>query len=96
MSSPHPTISAWTRDEQKGHYEAELHDWKLEVFWKSGGHGVRGLFHWEATRDELEEHSHEGFVEMEHAMADAEAFAALDARRRSQAVAEAVSAAEAG
>lgn len=86
MSSPHPTISAWTRDEHEGHYDAELHDWALRVFWKSEGHDSRGGFHWEATKDEDTEHGHHPFVEMEHAMADAEAFAALDARKRSAAI----------
>ena len=87
MSSPHPTISAWTRDTHEGFYEAELHDWKLKVFWKSGGHSERGMFHWEASRGEDTEHGHEGFTEMEGAMADAEAYAALDASKRSAQIA---------
>ena len=89
MSSAHPTISAWERDPHEGHYEAELHDWKLRVFWKRGDHHTRGLFHWEAERDEDTEHAHAGFTEMEAAMADAEHFAALDAAKRSKLIAAA-------
>jgi hypothetical protein len=87
MSSAHPTITAWERDPHEGHYDAELHDWKLRVVWKTGGHANRGMFHWEATRDEDSEHGHAGFVEIEDAMADAEHFAALDARKRSARIA---------
>ncbi len=83
MSSPHPTIAAWERDPHAGHYDAELNDWKMRVFWTPGPHDARGMFHWEATRDDAIKHSHEGFTEMEHAMADAEQVAALDAAKRS-------------
>ncbi len=95
MSSPHPTIKAWERDAHEGHYDAELHDWKLRVFWKASGHDTRGAFHWEASRDEETEHSHHGFVEMEHAMADAEGFAALDAVKRPAAISAAMGDSEA-
>ena len=59
----------------------------LRVLWKRDGHDGRGMFHWEATRDEETEHGHDGFVEMEHAMADAEHFAARDAAKRSARIA---------
>src|SRR5690606_14110650 len=92
MSSPHPTISAWERDPHEGHYTAELHDWKLRVYWHSAGHATRGMFYWEATRDEDTAKGHGAFTEMEEAMADAEIFATHDAKRRSLEIRESMSA----
>ncbi len=88
MSAPHPTISAWQRSEEGG-YEAELHDWKLRVFWTPNTRERRGSFGWEATRDEHTEVGEEPFEEMEHAMAEAEHFAATDAAKRTQKIAAA-------
>jgi hypothetical protein len=83
MSSPHPTLTAWTRDEHDGRYRAELHDWKLWVSWTPNTGGVRGSFGWKAERDG-KEHVGEGtFEELELAMAAAEAYAAADAKKRS-------------
>ncbi len=81
MSAPHPTISAWERTHD-GPYEAELHDWKLVVSWTPNTSTTRGAFVWTATRDEATANCEHSFEEMEHAMADAEHFAAEDAARR--------------
>ncbi len=89
MSHPHPTLSAWTRDDHDGHYAAELHDWKLEVRWSPNKPntpnepGARGAFGWKAERDDNEHKGEQRFEEMEHAMVAAEAFSAADAQRRS-------------
>lgn len=83
MSHPHPTISAWQRDEHEGHYVAELHDWKLAVHWTPNSADRRGSFSWKAERDGVKPvHGHEPFEEMEAAMADAEIFARRDADDR--------------
>ena len=70
MSGPHPTISAWTRDEHEGWYTAELHgfSWVAE------------------RECEPKERSHEHYEELAHAMAHAEAFAAHDAAVRTAAL----------
>lgn len=83
----HPTISAWTRDPHEGHYTAELHDYKLVARWKPNKGDRRGSFYWTAERTGhklIKSESH--FEELEIAMADAEQFAALDARRRTRQV----------
>jgi len=90
MSTPHPTISAWERDEHDGFYEAELHDWKLRVQWTPNKADVRGSFRWEAERaddDDTKKSSEGSYEEMEHAMAEAELFAAADAERRTAKIA---------
>jgi hypothetical protein len=87
---PHPTISAWRRDPVTGVYEAELHDWKLEVTWTARPL-ARGEFHWRASRPGQDpRRSEEPFEEMEEAMAEAEHFARADAARRTAAIAAAV------
>ena len=83
MSSPHPTLTAWTRDEHDGRYRAELHDWKLEVSWTPNDGGVRGFFAWKAERDGKETSADRSYEELEHAMAAAEAHAHADAEKRS-------------
>lgn len=89
MSSPHPTISAWTRDEHEGHYEAQLHDWKLRVCWTPNEGDQRGSFYWTADRDgEKQRRSGDDFEECEHAMAHAEHFAHNDARQRTATIAK--------
>ncbi|HHH30543.1 MAG TPA: hypothetical protein ENK57_19680 [Polyangiaceae bacterium] len=83
MSHPHPTISAWQRDEHEGDYVAELHDWKLTVSWTPNHGEKRGHFTWTAEREGAKTaHAHEPFEEMEAAMADAEIFARNDADAR--------------
>jgi surface antigen len=82
MSHPHPTISAWERDEHEGWYRAELHDWKLTVRWTPNTSGKRGAFAWLGERPGKTAKAHESFEEMEHAMADAEIFAQQDADTR--------------
>ena len=89
MSGAHPTISAWTRDEHEGHYTADLHDWTLKVSWTPNSDDglVRGSFNWTATRQgQKPNHGHAPFEEMELAMAEAEHFAATDARMRARAL----------
>jgi hypothetical protein len=81
MSSPHATISAWTRSHE-GPYEAELYDWKLVVQWTPNTSESRGSFSWVATQGDREEHAEHSFEEMELAMADAEHFAQEEAARR--------------
>ncbi len=86
----HATISAWTRDPHEGHYTAELHDYKLVARWTPNKGDARGSFYWTAERPghkPIRSESH--FEELEVAMADAEAFAALDARRRASQVMQA-------
>lgn len=83
MSHPHPTISAWQRDEHEGHYVAELHGWTLTAAWTPNAGELRGSFHWKAERDgEKTVPSEEHYEELENAMADAEIFARGDADRR--------------
>ncbi|MEQ9318344.1 MAG: hypothetical protein RIF41_04260 [Polyangiaceae bacterium] len=97
MSHPHPTISAWQRDEHEGHYVAELHDWTLTVSWVPNSGDKRGYFAWAAERDGAKTaHSHEPFEEMEAAMADAEIFARTDADARAAKVSAGAEGAAAG
>ncbi|RLB64780.1 MAG: hypothetical protein DRI90_03775 [Deltaproteobacteria bacterium] len=89
MSGPHPTISAWQREEREGYFEAELHDWKLRVNWSARSKDSSGGFSWEAKREgnkTLE--SDRLFEEPELAMADAEHAAKLDAEKRTAEVAK--------
>ena len=87
MSSPHPTISNWTRDEHDGYYQAELHAWKLRVSWTPNAGDQRGSFYWTADRDgEKQRRSHDAFEECEVAMAEAEHFAHHDALERNAAI----------
>lgn len=89
MSIRHPTISAWQRDAHTGHFETELHGWKLRVAWHPNTRERRGYFTWEASRDDVTRPSPDHYEELEEAMADAEIFAAADAARRSAAIAAA-------
>jgi hypothetical protein len=88
MSGPHPTLPAWTRDLHDGFYSAELHDWTLKVTWSPNTSTERGAFGWVATRKDgarqLTHKSEESAEELELAMAEAEHFAARDARMRSR------------
>ncbi len=89
MSGPHPTISAWQREEREGYFEAELHDWKLRVTWTPRSEGSTGGFSWEAKREGEKTLESERLVEEpELAMAGAEHAARLDADRRTAAIAE--------
>ncbi|MEM6788348.1 MAG: hypothetical protein AAF928_06405 [Myxococcota bacterium] len=76
MSGPHPTISAWERDEEEGHYTAEMHGWNLTVSWTPNDGVVRGFFRWSAEVGERKTEDEERFEEMQLAMAAAEAYAA--------------------
>jgi hypothetical protein len=89
MSGPHPTISAWTREEREGYFEAELHDWKLRVNWTPRGKDSTGGFSWEAKREgEKTLESDQRYEEPELAMAGAEQAAKLDADKRTAQIAE--------
>lgn len=79
MSGPHPTISAWQRQEHEG-YQAELFDRTLRVRWKPGTPDARGHFLWEAETEGKRKHADpERFEEIELAMAAAEHWAHLQA-----------------
>jgi hypothetical protein len=70
----HATVSLWQHGEDG--YEAELEGWKLHVRWTPDSGEQRGFFSWEATGPKDEKGKSEAPVEeIEHAMADAEAFA---------------------
>jgi len=89
MSGPHPTISAWQRDEHHGHYLATMHDWTLTVVWTPNSSKARGSFNWHAEHSDGEkQHGHHPFEEMSDAMADAEAFARKQARLRDWKIAQ--------
>jgi hypothetical protein len=75
MSSPHPTISAWSRDHDSGAYQAEIDGWSLEVRWTPNERERRGSFSWTAAKDDLKEAAGRSFEEMVVAMAHAERFA---------------------
>jgi hypothetical protein len=88
MSHPHPTISAWTRDEHDGRYQCEQQGWSLQVSWAPpAAHANRGSFHWQASRDDEMHAGHDGYAEMEDAMGDAEQFVRVREARRAAAVA---------
>lgn len=87
MGHPHPTISAWTRDEHKGDYRAQQQGWSLHVEWHGNGHATRGDFRWLARRDDETHRGHEAFAEMEAAMADAEHFVRVHEARHSAGIA---------
>jgi len=72
-----PTIAAWERDEHEGTYQAEMQGWTLTTFWTPNDGATRGCFYWEASREGANkpQRSGEDFVELAHAMSDAEAFA---------------------
>lgn len=89
MSSPHPTISAWERDEHEGHYEADLFGWQLKVSWTPNKGATRGSFHWVAEQGADVHRSEHHFEEMELAMADAEHFAQRKSKQATSAIAEA-------
>ncbi len=88
MSGPHPTISAWTREEREGYFEAELHDWKLRVNWTPRAKDSTGGFSWIAERDDQKVESDERYEEPELAMAAAEHVAKVDADQRTAEVAD--------
>lgn len=75
MSGPHATISAWTRDEESGEYEAEFNGFTVKVRWTPNSREKRGFFTWLASRGDDETQGEEEFEEMENAMVAAEAFA---------------------
>ena len=74
MSGPHPTISAWTRDDETGQYTADLHDFTLHVTWTPNTKKERGFFAWRIEKDGEETATCvEKYEEIEVAMAAAEA-----------------------